>query len=429
MQSSELSNSQKTPEAADSRTALLCLWAARIILGATFIISGWSKAIDPWGFLIKVNEYLAAWGWELPRELVLSPCVALSAVEFCTGILVATGCFRRVAVWMAGLMLLFMTPLTLYIAVADPVSDCGCFGDLFVISNWATFAKNLVLVALVVVLIVRGGKMKLLFPAPVQWLVVVASLAFPLSLSLVGYHVQPLVDFRPYRTGTVLFEGSDLNDNVSYIYEKDGEQREFDLSALPDSTWSFVEAKGLSVNSDPEGFEVRDLDGYPVNSDLQSAGVPMLLIIVPEPGVDYLSEAHYANRLAEYAAAKGVDTYGIVASAGEALVRWTDLVQPVFDIFSAEDTSLQQLVRGDVGVVYIDGDGRVLWKRTLKSLPRDLYGDGETFNSLDSVEPVDNGNMHLIFASVYLAAMLLIYILGQSPKILRIFVRHTEKND
>ncbi|MDE6158079.1 MAG: hypothetical protein K2F78_08075, partial [Muribaculaceae bacterium] len=69
------------------RLVLCAVWMARLLVGATFIISGWAKAIDPWGFLLKANEYLAVWGYSLPRELVLAPCIALACVEFCTGIL------------------------------------------------------------------------------------------------------------------------------------------------------------------------------------------------------------------------------------------------------------------------------------------------------------------------------------------------------
>ena len=36
----------------------------RIILAATFIVSGFTKVIDPWGTAIKINEYLSIYGFE-----------------------------------------------------------------------------------------------------------------------------------------------------------------------------------------------------------------------------------------------------------------------------------------------------------------------------------------------------------------------------
>ena len=161
----------------------ILVWVARLAVGATFIISGWAKAIDPWGFIIKVNEYLAVWGMNVPEEAVLAGCVALAAIEFLTGILIAVGAMKRTAVAVAAAMMLVMLPLTLYILIADPVADCGCFGEFLIISNTATFLKNVVLSALIIYLLMRNTSVRGLYPAAIQWLVVIVSLAFPLFLS------------------------------------------------------------------------------------------------------------------------------------------------------------------------------------------------------------------------------------------------------
>lgn len=423
--------SSSSPSKTPGTAYRVAIWTARIVVGLTFIVSGWAKAIDPWGFLIKVNEYLAAWGWSLPRELVLAPCIALSCIEFCIGVLVATGSLRRAAVWGAAVLMLFMTPLTLYIAIADPVADCGCFGDFLVISNWATFAKNIVLCGLIVWLLIAGKDVKGIYAAPIQWLVIVVSLVFTLYLSLVGFHVQPLVDFRPYRTGSS-FAGSGGSDvDIRYIYEKDGERREFGLDNIPDSTWTFIE-QSMDGDSDAGGygFEIRDNDGYAVNEQFADNGSPMLLIVVPEPGIDFLSQAHLANRLAERAAAEGVDVYGIAGALGASLDRWVELVRPLFPVYSAEDTSLKQLVRGDAGAVFVDSVGTIMWKRTLMSVPRSYASASASGadDSLASLEPVDGGRTHAVALGLYAASMLLIWLLGLSPKIMRVFTGRTKKN-
>ena len=36
----------------------------RLILACTFILSGFTKVIDPWGTAMKVNEYLSIYGVE-----------------------------------------------------------------------------------------------------------------------------------------------------------------------------------------------------------------------------------------------------------------------------------------------------------------------------------------------------------------------------
>lgn len=73
------------------------VWAARLLTGAVFILSGWAKAVDPRGFVYKIGEYLAVWGIDrlIPYELVILGAVVLSVVELTIGVLLATGCLRR----------------------------------------------------------------------------------------------------------------------------------------------------------------------------------------------------------------------------------------------------------------------------------------------------------------------------------------------
>ena len=136
------------------RLQAAAVWLSRLIVGATFIVSGWAKAIDPRGFMIKVSEYLAVWDWTVPGEAILIACVALACVEFAVGMLVAVGALKRVAVWLAAAFMLFFLPLTVYIYLVDPVADCGCFGEFIIISNGATLLKNILLSALIVYLVI-----------------------------------------------------------------------------------------------------------------------------------------------------------------------------------------------------------------------------------------------------------------------------------
>ena len=409
-----------TPKTKRHLTAA-AVWAARIAVGVTFIISGWAKAIDPWGFLLKVNEYIAAWGYVLPRELVLAPSIALSCVEFCTGILIAVGALKRTSVWTAAAMMAFMLPLTVYIAMYNTVSDCGCFGDFIVISNAATLAKNIVLTGLIVFLILYNRRVAGLYAAPIQWLVITASLAYPLLLSLTGFNVQPLVDFRPYKVGTPLFaETAQDTPDTYYIYERDGERRQFGLSELPDSSWTFVDMVGEELSAPEAGFEIRDNDGNAINDELADA-TPALFLIVPHPDMSFLSYTHYVNTIAERADSLGITTIGVAGTSGDALGKWAELMRPRFEIYSAEDTSLKQLARGDAALVFVDDDGIIRWKRSLASV-------GGSMENPTEVEPIDDGRLNAYILAAYAAIMAIIYMLSLSPKILRLFARRKEKN-
>ena len=114
---------------------------ARMVLAVTLILSGFVKAVDPMGTQYKIADYLQALhlGTLVPDFLTLGAAVVLSAIEFGLGICLLFAIRRRLVSTLVLIMMAIMTPLTLWLAVADPISDCGCFGDAVVLTNWQTF--------------------------------------------------------------------------------------------------------------------------------------------------------------------------------------------------------------------------------------------------------------------------------------------------
>lgn len=400
------------------RLRLAMVVLCRIVVGITFLIAGWAKAIDPWGFVIKVGEYLAVWGLSLPHELIVAACVGVACIEFCTGAMILLGAFKRWAVWTTAAFMVFMLPLAAYIALADPVDDCGCFGDFLILSNWATFLKNIAISAAVVYLIIRNRAVRGLLPAPIQWMAMSASVAFPLYLSFVGYNIQPLVDFRPFKTGTTIFTPfEDYIEEMEYIYEKDGIERQFALDELPDSTWTFVDAVEINDDSKTAAISVFDVNGNDIARELKEDSRDHLYIIVPNPDLQFISRARFVNELADYGRRHDCTIIGLVGVDGDALAEWEALVRPRFPVYTVEDTSLKMLVRG-TGALVFTREGRIVWKRTLASIDASLLDSNVEGNILDSISPVDDGRLHLWACGIYLAVILLVYLLGQSPKLL-----------
>ena len=383
--------------------------AARIIVGCTFIISGWAKAIDPWGFIIKVGEYLTEWDWTVPHEAIAAGCVSLAIAEFTTGVLMLTGCLRRVTVWVALAFMTGMLPLTLYIALYNPVADCGCFGDFLIISNWATFWKNVALTALIVFLLFENRRVGGLYPAASQWLVITATVAFPLLLSISGYRVQPLLDFRPYKVGTTVFASSDDDTgNDLLLYEKDGQRRRFGLDELPDSSWTFVE-EASDAHDFGTGISVYDESGDDVSQNLSDRDGAALYLIVTEPDPHRLTYDHLINTLATECNKAGINFDAVVGTSGEELNEWKDWRRPQYDVYSADGVALKQLVRGTQALVYTE-DGTIRWKMSIQSFDRELALHPD---QLASILPPDSGRTHNIFLAVYLGALLAILIAAQ----------------
>ena len=172
----------------------------RLLLAAVFILSGFVKAVDPLGTLYKMQDYLLAMdlgGW-LPDLALLAFAVGLSALEFCLGIFMLFAIRRRLTSRTMVIVLAIMTSLTLWLALTDPISDCGCFGDALVLTNWQTFWKNIILLTAALVVAKWPFGMIRFISKSNQWIVINYSLLFILIISGWSLYDRPQFDFRPY---------------------------------------------------------------------------------------------------------------------------------------------------------------------------------------------------------------------------------------
>lgn len=390
-----------------------CVWLARIVVGLTFVVSGWAKAVDPWGFIYKIEDYLTVWSIDVAREITLTGAISLSVAEFITGVLIVTGCWRRLSVMVAAGFMTVMLPLTAYIAIADPVPDCGCFGDFIIISNTATFLKNIVLSALVIYLLKYNTRVKGLYRHSLQWQTVAVSLVFVVTVSFIGYRYQPVVDFRPFKTGSVFPPASAEDDpDVIFVYSKDGEEREYNIDNLPDSTWTFVSRIDRTTTED-NSFAV--FDGYDDVTGLLVSDKPLLLLVVNDPGAGYLYRSRLVMQFAALIEREGGEMVAILAADADGVEKWRNLAAIDTDIFTADDTSLKMLARGDTALVYIV-DGHIVWKRNIASFSPDLFDSADVNVSLNEMSATDDGGVNLRLSLLWIIAMALIYLFNFSRK-------------
>ena len=168
----------------------------RLLVGAVFVFSGTVKAVDPMGGAIKIDDYLTAFGLESLQPFSVLLSFNLSAVEFTLGICLLLGVYRRYTTFLTLALMCFMTPLTLYLALFNPVSDCGCFGDAIVISNWQTFYKNIVLLSASIYLFIQNQRLTQGFSFHAYWFVALWAYAFAIGFAYRNYNHLPIVDFR-----------------------------------------------------------------------------------------------------------------------------------------------------------------------------------------------------------------------------------------
>ena len=196
---------------------------SRILLGLVFVFSGFAKLVDPLGSTYKIQDYLSAMGLDFFAPIALVMGIALATFEFTLGVCLLLGTNIKSTSILSLLMMGFMTPLTLWIAIADPVSDCGCFGDALVISNWQTFWKNIVLSTLAILIFIWRKHSPKLFTERTDWLIAICAGTFSVLLSIYCLLNLPVIDFRPYKNGTDIEETMKMpgtDEDIEYVTEK-----------------------------------------------------------------------------------------------------------------------------------------------------------------------------------------------------------------
>ena len=371
----------------------------RFILGATFVFSGFVKAVDPLGTYYKIQDYLAAFGMQqlLPDIVPLLMSVLLAVLEFAVGMHLLLGIKRRFTTRLALLIMLVMTPLTLYLALTNPISDCGCFGDALVLTNWQTFGKNVVLLTCAIVLMITPWAMVRFLTKKMEW--TLSNYCIVFALALAGYCLAtlPIIDFRPYKIGNNIREGMEIPEGAKptifdtrFIMEKDGVKQTFTVDNYPDSTWTFVSAETVVVE---KGYEppIHDF----VMESLET-GEDITDEVLDDPGYTFLLITHRTeeadegnidliNELYEYCLENGYKFYALSSSSAEAIELWRDRTGAEYPFCIMDDITLKTMVRSNPGLMLIKG-GVILNKWPSSQLP-------DEFDLTDKLEQLPLGQV------------------------------------
>ncbi|MDE7085458.1 MAG: triose-phosphate isomerase [Prevotella sp.] len=312
---------------------------ARLVLAIVLILSGFVKAVDPLGTQYKITDYLGALhlGQYAPDIMTLGAAVLLSAIEFGLGICLLFAIRRRLVSRLTLLMMSIMTPLTLWLAVANPISDCGCFGDAVVFSNWQTFWKNVVLLALA--LIIRAWPLEMLrfVSKSNQWIVINYSALFIIFVSGWSLYYLPYFDFRPYHVGTDLRQG-----------------------------WQQMLEGQESPYAD--FFIERTDNGEDITEGvLQDKGYTFLLV---SPHLEQADDSQLdrINDLYEYADDRGYPFYCLTASGAKGIHRWQETTGAEYPFCQTDETVLRTIIRSNPGMLLLK-DGKVIGKWSHNNLP------------------------------------------------------------
>lgn len=407
----------------------------RLAVGVVFAFSGFVKAIDPWGMFYKLEDYTAALGMDWLAPFLTFGAFSIPMLEFVLGVSLIIGAYRRFSAWAALLVMLMMTPLTLWLLVTGAVPDCGCFGEALVLSNVATFIKNAILLLATCYLVRYNVRVANFYSPSIQWIVTVITTLFIGIVASYGYFCQPMMDFRPFKVGQpIISSGVDeeMDDACVFIYEKDGVQHEFSLDEVPaedDTTWVFVDRREVkTVDSETLQFSLSQGDENVTDSVLRQKGEQILLLFPDMKEID-ISYTYLINVMDDFARTKGVDMIGATAADAKAVEEWNDLSMATYPIYKVDDTQLKMLARGNPAVVYLR-DGVVKWKRTLQSISavrvdEAMQGGGD-FEWIGA--DYDGEGRLKSLSALYVSLMILIIVLNRSYRVYKFSARILKKN-
>ncbi|GJH39624.1 hypothetical protein RCZ04_01740 [Capnocytophaga sp. HP1101] len=181
----------------------------RILVGITFIISGMIKLNDPMGFSFKLEDYFAPDVLNMPFFVpyTLAFAIFVCVFEVVLGVTLLVGYKKKLTLWLLLAMLVFFGFLTFYSAYFNKVTDCGCFGDAIKFTPWQSFTKDLVLLALTLVVFFGQKYVQPITKGNLPLVITVLSELFCIGFVYYVYNHLPVKDFRPYKIGANIPEG------------------------------------------------------------------------------------------------------------------------------------------------------------------------------------------------------------------------------
>ena len=355
----------------------------RFVLAATFIFSGYVKAIDPLGTLYKLKDYAAAMSLNglLPDWVLVGVAIALGALEFALGVFMLFAVRRHVVSRITLAFMTAMTVLTLWIFVADPVKDCGCFGDALKLTNGETLLKNIVLAACAALVAWRPVDMARFISRSNQWIVRYYTVAYIVITSIYCLYTLPIFDFRPYHVGTNIKQGMEIPEGAeqpefesTFLLRKNGETREFTLDNYPDSTWEYVDTRTVQTKKGYEppihDFALTTCDtGEDITEQVLTKKGYTFLLVSPRLAVADDSNFGDIDQIYEYAEENGADFYCVTASANDEIERWRDLTGAEYQFCNADETTLKTMIRSNPGLMLLK-DGTIIDKWSHNTLPQ-----------------------------------------------------------
>ena len=381
---------------------------SRLFIAVVFLYSGFVKAVDPLGYTYKIVDYFIAFGFPPMDSFAFVLAIFFSSAEFLLGFGMLVGIFLRKSTYLVALFMLVFTPLTLYLAISNPVTDCGCFGDALVITNWQTFWKNLIIDIPVLILISNHSDVKDSFKKIHSVIMGIIALLGIVYISIFSYQHLPILDFRPFKIGANISEGIQMPEDAKqdvykttfrYKNTENGELVEFTEENLEEAInneakWEFVDSQSVLLE---EGYHppihefsiVSNRTGDITEQVLNDSNYTLILISYDLKNAD-IEAINKFEKLSLNIKEEGVKTLGLTAAVDDEITEVKNLV--LKDLYGA-GKSQEEFVKQTI--YFYEYEGNVL-EFTEEELP-DETDESYVFVGTEEIDNLQEAELKLAF--------------------------------
>ena len=381
---------------------------SRLFMGILFIFSSYVKGVDPYGFSIKLEEYLISFGLDFFSPLAMTMAIGAITVEFLIGVALIVNFKMRFTSWVLLLFMLFFTLLTFWLAYALDivnlynsifhknvkifvVTDCGCFGDFITLSNKQTFYKNVVFMLFTLIIFGQNKKYKQnKLALRKQIIALLVGLIAILFVQIYCLRHEPWHDFRPWYKGNFIaaetyseapemdfifiYKNKTNNAIVEYttdelmaISEDEATYEDFE------NNYVYVDRKDKIIKKGTEAkladFELQDKEQKTdmKESIIEQKGYHFILFIRNIKTAS-LNNFTQINDFANQCINDNIPFIAVTGSMPEEVAELQQKYNTEFHFYYSDETPLKTAIRNNPGLILLK-DGYIIDKWSFRDIP------------------------------------------------------------
>jgi uncharacterized membrane protein YphA (DoxX/SURF4 family) len=366
------------------------MYITRVIVGLLFIFSGLIKANDPLGFGYKLQEYFEVFHISFLNDYAVAFAILLCTLEIVLGALLLLGFWSSKVAWGLLLIIIFFTFLTFYSAFFEVVTSCGCFGDAIPLTPWQSFAKDIVLLSMILqIFIKRNEILPVIASQKTQQFIAGLVLILSLGFGFFTYSYLPILDFLPYKIGNnipqLMITPPGAEPDVYEITYNLKNKSTGKTKSMTDKEYLKTEIwkdKNWEITGDPvtklikKGFDLKikdlkitDSQGTDYNHEILENPYYNLVIVAYDLTSTDATGIGNLNALAINAAENyNIRTVLLTSNSAQDAETFSKKNKLVMEVFYADGIPLKSMVRANPGVLLLK-NGTVINKWHFRNVP------------------------------------------------------------